>query len=203
MQNKYSDKYPLVLLSIYAIIWIILAIKPKYRSVWIDENILVFLFLIIILVSYKKFRLSNTSYTCLFIFMVLHSIGAHYSYSEMPLFDILKDNFKFQRNHYDRLIHFLFGVLWFFPTLDILTKFVKIKKGIFVIIVTILIISGFKGIFEVIEYLYTWIKNSGLTTSNYLGEQGDSLDALKDIILGIFGAVLSGLYYGIKSKIKK
>jgi len=203
MQNKYSDKYPLVLLSIYTIIWIILAIKPKYRSVWIDENILVFLFLIIILVSYKKFRLSNTSYTYLFIFMVLHSIGAHYSYSEMPLFDILKENFKFQRNHYDRLIHFLFGVLWFFPTLDILTKFGKIKKGIFVIIVTILIISGFKGIFEVIEYLYTLIRNSGLTTSNYLGEQGDSLDALKDIGLGIFGAVLSGLYYGIKSKIKK
>ena len=193
----FRKNYPKILFGIYILIWTILAIAPKYRSVWVDENILPVLFVILLVVSYKWFRFSNTSYTLLFIFMALHAIGGHYSYAEMPLFDFIKEQFGLMRNHYDRVVHFLFGVLFFVPIYEILIRVFRVEKGWRGLFLTFFVIAAFKGMFEVIEYSYVWIRANSLTVTNYLGEQGDSWDSQKDVILGIFGALLSWVVVGI------
>ncbi|MDO8508902.1 MAG: DUF2238 domain-containing protein [Nanoarchaeota archaeon] len=195
--------YPKILFVIYILVWIWGAINPRYRSVWVDENILVVVFVGVLLISYRKIRLSNLSYSLIFIFMVLHTIGGHYSYAEMPLFDWIKDNYQLERNHYDRVVHFLFGVLMFYPVYEILNRIFLIPKGWRGLFIAFFIISAFKGIFESIEYGYVALRNNSLTVSNYLGEQGDSLDAIKDISLGIFGAVVSWIVVGLGIKLKK
>ena len=200
---NWKDNYPKILLGIYIIFWIWAAINPNYRSVWIDENILPIVFVLLFIFTYRKFRFSNFNYSLIFIFMILHAIGGHYSYSEMPLFDLIKENFGFARNHYDRLVHFLFGVLWFLPVYEVLTRIFRVPKGWRGLFLTFLVIAAIKGMFEVIEYGYVWIRNDSLTATNYLGEQGDSLDALKDISLGIFGAGIMWIVFGIKSLFNK
>lgn len=203
MNESLKRNYPKILLGIYLIVWIGLAIEPKYRSVWIDENILPVLFVLIFVFTYRKFRFSNSSYSLIFIFLILHVIGGHYSYSEMPLFDYLKEVFGLSRNHYDRVVHFLFGVLWFLPVYDVMIRIFRVQKGWRALFLTFLVIAAVKGVFEVIEYGYVWIRENSLTTSNYLGEQGDSWDSQKDVILGIFGAGIMWLVFGIKSLFSK
>lgn len=194
---NFKENYPKILLFVYIIVWILLAINPNYRSVWIDENIVPTLFIFLLILTYKKFRFSNLSYTFIFIFMILHEIGGYYSYSEMPLFDILKQNYNLARNHYDRLVHFLFGVLFFLPVHETITKIFKVPKGWRALILTTLTILSAKAGFEILEYGYSAIRNNSLTVTNYLGEQGDSLDAIKDMALGFIGTIISWIVFGL------
>ena len=70
-------RYPWVLAALFAIVWVVLAIAPHYRSDWALENALVVPFLIVLVVTWRRFRFSNLAYTSLFVFLVLHEIGAH------------------------------------------------------------------------------------------------------------------------------
>lgn len=195
--------YPKVLFIFYLLIWIWAAITPRYRSVWMDENILPVFFVLLLVVSYRWFRFSNTSYTLLFVFMVLQAIGGHYSYAEMPLFDFFKETFGLSRNHYDRVVHFLFGVLFFVPMYEIATRIFKVPGGWRGLIVSFFMVAALKGGFEMIEYGYVWVRADPLTVTNYLGEQGDAWDSQKDVFLGIVGALFSGIIVGVLRLRKK
>lgn len=200
---NFKENYPKILLGIYIIIWIIAAIHPNYRSVWIDENVLPVLFVLLLIFTYKKFQFSNFSYTLIFIFLVLHAIGGHYSYTEVPLFNWIRDNYGLMRNNYDRLVHFLFGVLFFLPFNEILTRIFKVPKGWRSLTITLFIILSMKAGFELIEYAYTAIRNNSLTVTNYLGEQGDALDAIKDIGVGFVGGLISLIVVSVRNFVKR
>ncbi len=131
--------------------------------------------------------------------MTLHAIGGHYSYSEVPLFDFIKQQYSLSRNHYDRVVHFLFGVLFFLPIHEIITRIFKVPKGWRSLIFSAFMILSLKAGFEIIEYSYTAVRNNSLTVTNYLGEQGDSLDSIKDITMGFIGALISLFFISLKN----
>jgi len=201
MKNKnWRKNYPIILLVTYIVIWTLLAISPKYRSVWIAESILTVLFIGFLIFTYKKFKFSNFSYTLIFIFMILHSIGGHYSYNDTPLFNWIQTEFDLSRNHYDRVIHFLFGLLFFVPTYEFISRKLKVggRWGLFM---TFLVLTALKGSFEVIEYGYLIVtRGSELIGSNYVGMQGDQWDAQKDIFLGMLGGIVTWAIMSIRSR---
>src|SRR3989344_7592258 len=123
MEFFHNKIYPKCLFWIFIFLWAVTFINIKYPFDFFLEHILTVLFLLLMVFSYRKFRLSNVSYTLIFFFMVFHIIGAHYTYSEVPYnewskaffgFDI-QEFFNFQRNHYNRLVHFSFGLLMAYP----------------------------------------------------------------------------------------
>ncbi len=79
-----NSRYPIVLLVLFAVIWSLLAIAPWYRQDWLLENMIVFIALPLLVLTHRTLRLSNFAYTCMFVFFVLHEVGAHYTYSEVP-----------------------------------------------------------------------------------------------------------------------
>ena len=202
MKNLFKkENYPKVLLILFLIIFLISAVNPNYMIVWVYENIITIVFLFLLIITYKKFKFSNLTYTLLFILLVLHAIGSHYSYSEMPLFDLIKDNFNLERNNYDRLVHFLFGFIFYFPVYEIISRKFKIKS-FWVCLIAFLIITGFKGIYEIIEYVSILISKNDVIGTNFLGMQGDQWDAQKDMILGMIGALLAWIFIWIKDKFR-
>ena len=184
-------QYHLTLLITLTIIWIFFAINPSYRDVWFAENIILLIFVPILIFTYKKFQFSSLSYTLMFIFLVLQTIGSHYSYAEVPFI------FEATRNHYDRVIHFLFGLIFYFPTYEIITKKLKIK-GIWAYVFTFSIIASLKGIYEIIEWGYVVFTGNSAAGISFLGAQGDIWDAQKDMGLGIIGAILSGIWIWLR-----
>lgn len=126
----------------------------------------------------------------IFVFFVLHGIGAHYTYSEMPYFDPLTGFFGFERNHYDRLIHFLFGLLLFLPFYELFVSFQKAQKHM--LILTLLFLFSASGFYEVVEWLITQITHPDLGTA-FLGVQGDQWDAQKDMGCGYLGALIAAI----------
>lgn len=199
---NFKEDYPKILLFLFSIFWIIVAIKPHYRSVWVAENILSVILIFFLIVTYKKFRFSNFTYSMLFLFMILHTIGSYYSYAGVPLFFWIQETFNLSRNHYDRVVHFLFGLVFFFPVLEILERKLKIKNS-WAFLLAFLVIVSMKGIFEIIEWGYVWVTSENISVvENYLGMQGDVWDAQKDISVGMVGAFLSWIGIFLKRKFK-
>ena len=60
------------------------AIAPTYRQDWLLENVLVFAAIVVVLATWHQRPLSRASYTQIFLFLALHEIGAHYTYSLVP-----------------------------------------------------------------------------------------------------------------------
>ncbi|MGB5440405.1 MAG: DUF2238 domain-containing protein, partial [Gammaproteobacteria bacterium] len=92
------NRYLLILTVIFAIEWVLLAISPHDRSDWALENVLVAGFAILLASTYKKFPLSRVSYTLIFLFLLLHEVGAHYTYAEVPYDEWLNNIFGFSLN---------------------------------------------------------------------------------------------------------
>lgn len=173
---------------IYFIIWILLAINPTYRPQWFMENYLVFILWIILVISFFKYKISDLSYFLIILFLVFHSFGAHYGYSDVPFGYWFSNYFKFERpNVYDRIVHFLFGFLLTIPIREILKKYSNLSN-IWIIILPCEFILSYSAFYELIEAATAW----SLPAKDYdpfIGLQGDIWDGYRDMLLAFGGSI--------------
>lgn len=192
-----NPNYPKWLLALYILIWSITAINPPHLQDFILENLLNFVLVFVVVVTHRRFRLSNISYTLIFAYMVLVSIGAHYTYAEVPydrwaeyIFGrSVNDLFGFERNHYDRLVHLSFGLFMAYPIREIFMRIANVR-GFWAYYLPFDVTLSFSAIYEIIEWIIALIFGGGLG-AQYLGTQGDEWDAVKDMGLAALGAVTS------------
>jgi putative membrane protein len=173
------------------LVWIVTAISPLFPRDWLLENLLVFIFVVLLVFSYRRFQFSNLSYFLFSVFLSLHMAGAHYTYAETPFGFWMADQFGFERNHYDRLVHFCFGLLLAYPFREILLR----KSGInnaWSLFIAINCVAAFSAVYEIIEAIAAMTVSPDLGAA-YLGTQGDEWDAQKDAFCALSGAVIAML----------
>lgn len=183
-----SKQYKLLLVIVFTLVWLWAAYKPLDPADWLLENYLVFIFVPIILITGRFFRLSNISYTLITIFMILHVIGSHYTYAEVPFGDTLQSWFSADRNMYDRLVHFSFGFLLAYPVREVFMRLAR-AKGAWAYFFPIDITFALSAIYEIIE----WLAAANVDPSAglaFLGSQGDVWDAQKDMLMAGIGAII-------------
>lgn len=198
MPNAASEsRMPQVLLATFGLAWLALAIAPSYRADWLLENALVLLTLPLLLWSWRHVRFSNLTYFGLFLFMLMHILGAHYTYAEVPyndwseaLFGVsINELFGFERNHYDRLVHFLFGVLLAPMALELVRLNSPARPSWRRLMAVSLLLSS-AALYELLEWWAALVFGGDLGMA-YLGTQGDEWDSHKDTGLALLGAILS------------
>ena len=173
------------------LVWIVTAIEPLYPRDWLLENLLVFIWCGILVFTYRRFRFSNLSYGLFVLFISLHLVGAHYTYAETPFGFWMQDWFGFERNHYDRIVHFSFGLLLAYPMREILLRTSGVEVG-WSYFITLNFIVAFSAVYEIIEAVTAVIVSPELGAA-YLGTQGDEWDAQKDAGLAFFGSIIAML----------
>src|SRR5437868_14363923 len=104
------------------------------------ENILLVIFAGGLSLSYRRLQFSNASWVLLAGFVILHAIGAHYTYEKMPLGTWAKDFFHLSRNHYDRFAHGAFGFLLAYPMRDLIFRFCRFRGGTWSLALPVLIL---------------------------------------------------------------
>jgi putative membrane protein len=192
-------KYLTILALIFTLEFLVLAISPYDRSDWALENVLVFVFAIVFGLTYKRFPLSRISYTLIFIFLCIHEIGAHYTYAKVPYnhffivnFGIsLNDFLGFTRNHFDRFVHFLFGLLLAYPVREVYCR-IACAKGFWAYFFPLELTMAASMTFELFEWGAAELFGGELGIA-YLGIQGDVWDAHKDMVLASLGAFIAML----------
>src|SRR5687768_2187500 len=190
-------QYLLNLGILFAIWWTLLGIAPRERGAWMLENLLAVLMVIFLGLFHRRLLFSRISYTLIFIFMCLHQIGAHYTYSLVP-YDAwfhkltgrsFNDLVGWERNNFDRVVHFCYGFFLAYPIREIFIRVVNVRGfwGYFLPLDLTMSTSMF---FELLEWAVAAIFGGGLGQT-YLGTQGDEWDAHKDMALASLGALIA------------
>lgn len=191
-----------VIAALYAVIWVALAIAPVYPLDWLLENMLVFTFIGILAATYSRYTFSDLSYLMIFFFMSFHAVGAHYTYSETPIGFWMQDEFGWARNHYDRVLHFMFGLVMTYPLREMLMKWAGLR-GWWLFLGTLAATMFFSTTYEMVEWIAALFVSPKAAYA-YLGAQGDFFDAQKDESLSLIGALIClGAVYIFSPKRRK
>jgi putative membrane protein len=184
-----GNRYLQALALGYALVFAWSAYAPKYPRDWWLEMALAFVFLATLISTHRRFVFSNFSYTLIALFLSLHTYGAHYTYAESVFGDWLKAELGLARNHYDRIVHFCFGLLLFYPARELGRRVLHLRGG-WSYAVPWLTMLALSGGYEIVESWTARIVSPELGTA-YLGTQGDEWDAQKDMSLANSGSLIS------------
>jgi putative membrane protein len=172
----------------YALVWVATALRPLDRHDWVLENLLVVAVVAVLIGSYRGFPLSDLSYVLIALFMTLHAVGAHYTYSEVPLGFWMRDTFGFARNPFDRVVHFSFGLLMAYPIREVFLR-VANARGFWAYYLPLDVTLAFSALYEILEMVIATLEAPG-TGDAWLGTQGDIWDPQKDMGLAALGALI-------------
>lgn len=195
-----------ILFFIVILIGILTCIHPIFPRDQYLQHIGTILLLIPMVADLRKSRMPMSAFIGIALFTLLHIIGARYVYSNVPYKEwsvslglVGADFFQDPRNHYDRFVHFSFGVL-LFPFLVYLCKERLRQKPLIAILIAWLVIQTGSMIYEMFEWLITVVM-SPATADSYNGQQGDMWDAQKDMALALIGSTIAALFYLFKYKL--
>ena len=168
----------------------------KRIDLWYAETLPLLFAYFIMVKSFKAFPLTNFSYLIVFTGSTLMLIGAYYSYSLVPLFESIKELFGFERNHYDKLIHFFQGL-----TVTVLTREIISRKAPciyldWINVFSLISAAAIAAIWEIIEWLYVLIVTyQGVIepSTGFLGEQNYYWDSQSDMFFAIIGSLVAVL----------
>jgi putative membrane protein len=190
-------RFVAALLALLILLWAVLAIAPVDRGDWLLENALLLVAVAGLTATYRRFPLSRTSYLLIFIFLCLHSLGAHYTYAQVP-YDrwwealtgsTLNELLGWERNHFDRFVHFLYGLLLAYPIRELFLRIAGVR-GFWGYFLPLDLTMSTSMLFELVEWLVAVTLGGDLGVA-YLGTQGDVWDAHKDMALASLGALIA------------
>ncbi len=176
------------------LVFMLLAIALSFHDahdpfLWILEALPVLLGLTLLIATYRMYVFTDFTYGLIAFSFVLMLIGAHYTYSEVPLFNWLKDELGHSRNHFDRVGHFVQGVVPAIILRELLIRQGVLQLGKSMYIVIIFSCLGFSALYEIAEMTAAYIVEGGKTIDSFLGLQGDVWDTQKDMVLAGLGAM--------------
>jgi len=199
IRNISHRNFLLILGILFLFEFVVLAISPYNRADWALENVLVVIFICIMFVSYKYFVLSRISYFLIFLFLIIHEIGSHYTYAKVPydqwsvslLGVSINELLGWERNNFDRVVHFLYGLLLAYPIREMYFRIAN-AEGFWGYFLPLDLAISTSAIFELFEWGAAEIFGGDLGVA-YLGTQGDIWDAHKDMALASAGAFIAML----------
>lgn len=184
-------EFPHRLAIVFTVFFLVLAIDPTSRTVWLAEVIPVVLVFAGLVLGYRHFRFSNTAYVLMAFWLFWHTIGGHYTFAKVP-FDWFNGMIGSERNHFDRIGHFSVG-FYAFATAEWMLRRGHCKY-VAANAFGLLLVMGIAAGYEIIEWWYA-VAEGGDAGIEFLGSQGDIWDAQKDMLADTLGALFAlGLF---------
>jgi putative membrane protein len=168
---------------------LISAYRPERVFDWGLENVLVTCCLATLILTYDRFPFSDLSYLLILVFLSFHEWGAHFKYSDVPLGEWMKPWLHTQRNHYDRVIHFSFGLLLSYPMQEVFLRLGRVTEGwrYYLPVEATLALSA---VYEMMEAGVASVV-SPQRGEEFVGMQGDIFDSQKDMFMATMGAMVA------------
>jgi len=192
--DKKAEPLHIALLVLFVIAYILSAIRPLDRLAWAGQMTSAVLLVLLLAGTYRKFRFSTFVYVMAFLHALLLVYGAHFTYSQNPLFNQLKEQFGWERNYFDRVGHFAQGFVPAFLAKEFLLRGGYVKKGKMLTLIVILCCLGFSAAYELSEFAV--VKIMDVPADAVMGTQGDAFDSLWDMIWALIGASLAVFVFG-------
>jgi putative membrane protein len=192
-----DDAWNRIALAGFLVLLAVSCIRVPYPKYFWLQHVPTVAVVIVLALAQNRLQISRLSYTLILAFMLLHVLGARYLYSYVPYDNWsqrlmgyrITDRFGFTRNHYDRVVHFLFGLLLVVPAWRFSQRFVGTTAR-WGAAFAFSVIMATSAVYEVFEWLVAVVLAPDWAES-YNGQQGDMWDAQRDMALAGLGAILS------------
>ncbi|MFC4809249.1 DUF2238 domain-containing protein [Paenibacillus sp. GCM10023250] len=181
-------QFPLRLLIGFLAVAVWSVIRPYDYLTWSAEAAPALIIVILLVATFRKFRLTSLLYGLLFISLVIMLIGSHYTYERVPLFDAMRTWFHLKRNHFDRFGHLFQGAVTALAASELLLRCGVVSRGKWLAGIAISSALAVSGLYEIAEFLSFRI--FGGDVDLFLGHQGDEWDAQWDMLSGLTGAAI-------------
>ncbi len=155
------------------------------------ENFPVWIGLIALPFTDRKFPLSRLCLVLLALHSVILAVGGHYTYAKVPLGDWTKEWFGWQRNHYDRLGHIAQGFIPAIFIRELLIRSARVSRSWWLPVLAVACCLAFSACYEFLEWGAAIF--SGEAANDFLGTQGDVWDTQWDMFLAFCGSIVSML----------
>ena len=186
-----SKRFHAALAASFIIVLVWSVIRPYDLFTWFLEILPAAAGLVVLLLTYRRFRFSNLAYFLMWVEAIILVVGGHYTYAEMPLFNWMRDAFELSRNHYDRVGHFAQGFVPAIVARELLVRTSPLKPGKWLITIVICICLAISAAYELGEWLAAVL--TGTRADAFLGTQGDVWDTQWDMLLALIGAITAQL----------
>jgi len=178
--------YFLLLLFFLGMVWS--GINPRYYGHWVGEIAAPIVGLIILIATFKKFRFTIITYSVILFSCYLMFVGAHYTFSRVPLFDWIREFLGQERNNFDKFGHFFQGIIPVLMTREVFLRRKIVTGYKWISFISFCICMATASVYELIEYIVCII--AGGDPSTFLGTQSDIWDSQSDML----AAALGGLF---------
>ena len=183
-------RIPMLMLLLTAAAFFLLGMAPKAdRFTWFMENLPVILGVPVLILTYRRFPLTNLLYGLIAAHCMVLMVGGYWTYAEVPAGHWVKGWLHLARNPYDRLGHLFQG---FVPVLifrEVLFRKSILKPGNWSVFVLILMALGLSAAYELLEWqTAVW---TGTAADAFLGSQGDPWDTQWDMACALIGGSLA------------
>lgn len=179
----------------FLVLWAISCIALPYPKFFALQHVPTVIGTLALVAVERRYGVSNFCFLLITVFLLLHVLGARYLYSYVPyddwaecLFGMrISDRFGFERNHYDRLVHFAFGLLFVYPIWQLAQAQLKLNN-LQAAALAITVILAASAVYEIAEWAVAMILAPDWAES-YNGQQGDPWDAQRDMSLAWLGSI--------------
>lgn len=193
MFDKFSI-FEKIIIPAYLILVFLTSFTPAYRTLWLIENGIAFALLgTYLLIKYFGFNWSRMALIVIIIACCMQTIGGYYTFINVPYGGCLDFFGAADRNNFDRLGHFMCGMVAY-PLTEYVIRKKIIPSKIYALFFIVLTLAGIGAIYELIEWGIVQIveKSTGLT---YIAKQGDEWDAQADMFCCTIGAIIGFLSF--------
>ena len=191
---KRENAIPAALLAFVAAVVVVSGIGPRDRLVWWMEVAPILLVVPIVLFTWRRFPLTSLLCVLMTAHAVVLAVGAHWTYAEVPAGFWVRDALGLERNHYDRLGHFMQGFVPVIAAREILLRCSPLVRGGWLWLCATSIVLAASAFYELIEWWTAVFTAEGAIA--FLGTQGDPWDTQWDMLCCLTGALLAQLVFG-------
>ncbi|TNF87995.1 MAG: DUF2238 domain-containing protein [Gammaproteobacteria bacterium] len=165
------------------------AVNPKDYQVWALEVSPAVAGALIILFTRRRFPLTRLTYRLILVHALILIVGGHYTYAEVPLFDLLREPLGFTRNNYDKLGHLAQGFVPAIVAREVLLRLSPLERGGWLNLLVVSLCLAISAFYELIEWWVALLSEQA--AESFLGTQGYVWDTQSDMGWALLGAVLA------------
>lgn len=147
---------------------------PRDRTTWFLETVWVLVGLPLIVLTWRRFPLTDLLCVLLAVHALVLMVGGHYTYAQVPLGDWVRDAFGLDRNPYDRLGHLMQGFVPAVLVREVLSRTSPLRGSRWPAPLTVCACLAFSAVFEMLECAAAVI--GGQAADAFLATQGDVWD---------------------------
>jgi putative membrane protein len=162
---------------------------PYDRTTWLMEVMPVLIVAPVLLATWRRYPLTTLLYSLIALHALVLILGGAYTYARVPLGFWLQDIFHLDRNPYDKIGHFMQGLVPALAARELLLQRGYLSSRGMAALLSVCVAMAISAVYELIEWGAALALGQG--ADEFLGTQGDPWDTQSDMFFALIGATVA------------